>query len=281
MHFVPGALFVPFAQIFGCLRSAHIFIYSTSIDTTKDDFDSQLQVEIKKALNTSKEKFGLMTWNKMFHTILDECDLSSLLELDKFPKSYQPVGGVCGHSLQVDLDHVRYNTIRLTLLDLINDGIDQFSDYMDFIDAALFNNPIWDIGLQHELMSKNTQKIYIGNIKNYTSQCICPCSNIFVPWHMRLGIHKYTNLNPCNKIVYDGYINFVKHVHEKQDNHFHKIILRIIQTSYSVLLNKLNLRGDTDVISSKKRFQEICKENIKLPEYFDSKRSYRTHKVRR
>ena len=153
-----------------------------------------------------------MTWNKMFHTILEECDLSSLLELDIYPKSYLP-GKVCWHSLQVDLGHVRYNTIHLTLLDLINDSNDQFRDYMYFIDAVLFNNLIWDIGLQHELMSKNTEKIYIGDIKNYISQCIYPCSNHFHKWHMRLGIVKYTKFNPCTKIVYEGHINFVKHVH--------------------------------------------------------------------
>ena len=66
-----------------------------SIDTSKQGFDTnQLQLEIKKALKTSKDKFGLMTWNKMFHTILEECDLSSLLELDIYPKSYLP-GKVC------------------------------------------------------------------------------------------------------------------------------------------------------------------------------------------
>ena len=83
-------------------------------DKSEQGFDNLLLLKIEKALKTSKDKFGLMTWNKMFHTILEECNLSSLIELDTFPKSYLP-RKVCGHSLQVDLDHVRYNTIHLTL----------------------------------------------------------------------------------------------------------------------------------------------------------------------
>ena len=33
--------------------------------------------------------------------------------------------------------------------------------------------------------------------------------------------------NPCPKIIYENHINFVKHIHANQNDHFHKIILRI------------------------------------------------------
>ena len=73
--------------------------------------------------------------------------------MDTLPKSYLP-GRVCVHLFQADLDHVRYNTIHLTLLELINSRNDNQREYIDFINAVLFTNPIWDLGLQHKLMEK-------------------------------------------------------------------------------------------------------------------------------
>ena len=238
-----------------------------------------LHLEIQKALKTSKDKFGSMSWNKMFHTILNECNLSSKFNADSFPKSYLP-GKVCGHSLQVDLDRVRYNTIHLTLLDLIQGKKDNIQEYMDFIDAILFHNPLWDIGLQHELMNNSKEKIYIGNTQNYTSQCICPCSKLLKKWHTRLGIDKYTEFTTCAGKIYENHINFVQHIHSKKNDNFHKIILRIVQTNYSILLNKLKFQNDDD-ITENKPFHEICRQNIKLPKYVDSKRNYSTQMIKR
>ena len=147
-------------------------------DPSNESNDQWLKVETKDALGLSINRFGTMSWNAMFHTILDECHLTSYFDMDTLPKNYLP-GRVCGQSLQVDLDHVRYNTMHLTLLELINNKNDNQREYIDFIDAVLFMNPIWDLGLQHKLMEKNNQKIYQGNITNYTQQCICPCSSIF------------------------------------------------------------------------------------------------------
>ena len=237
--------------------SVNIYIYRyiyISNDTSELGIDNLLRLEIQKALETSKDKFGSMTWNKTFHTILVEWSLLTLFDLKKFPQSYQP-GKVCGHSLQVDLDRVRYNTIHLTLLDLTNSKNNNTRDYMDFIDAVLFDNPLRDVGLQHKLMEKNTEKIYIKIIENYTAQCVCHCSILFNKWYVRLGIDKYNQFKPYDNIIYDDHINFVYHVHENQNDRFHKIIQQIIQTSYSILLNKLNLQSDNDVNDSKS-FQE-------------------------
>ena len=220
-----------------------------------------------------------MSWNVMFHTILDECHLTSYFDMDTLPKNYLP-GRVCGQSLQVDLDHVRYNTMHLTLLELINNKNDNQREYIDFIDAVLFTNPIWDLGLQHKLMEKNNQKIYQGNITNYTQQCICPCSSIFKAQHQQIGITKYQQFRQCQGIIYDNPISFFEHIHKTHHEIFHKIILRIIQGSYSILRNKIKFESEYKR-TNMKRFYEICKDNIQLPKYTNSRSNYSTVKIKR
>ena len=121
-------------------------------------------------------------WNATFHSMLDQCNLA-----DEYPPWVLPTcygeNKSCGHVLQVDLSDVALNTLHLTVLEEMNDK-DSSNSHINvaalYIQAVLFGNPIWDLGLQHQILKKNEDKLYMDQSKvhQYTSKCICPCSNM-------------------------------------------------------------------------------------------------------
>ena len=112
----------------------------------KERIDHRLQIEIQEAVESPVKNFGnSIGWNKMFHMLLVECELTSLFNLNKFPKSYME-GEVYGYSLQVELDSVRYHTIHLTILDSVVTENQNTKAQFEFIDAVMYNNPLWDTG---------------------------------------------------------------------------------------------------------------------------------------
>ena len=75
-----------------------------------------------------------------------------------FPKFYG-VGKNCGHKLEVNLQEVVGNTMHLTMLESLNDIQDNetqssINTSAIFILSVLFLNPLWDIGLQLQLIKK-------------------------------------------------------------------------------------------------------------------------------
>ena len=47
-----------------------------------------------------------------------------------------------------------------------------------FIHSVIFQNPIWDVGLQHAIINTNREKVFkLENetVSRFTSKCVCPC----------------------------------------------------------------------------------------------------------
>ena len=142
---------------------------------------------------------------------------------------------ITGWSWSCQLQHYTSNTLELN-----NSRNDNQREYIDFIDAVLFTNPIWDLGLQHNLMQKNNQKIYQDNVTNYTQQCICPCSSIFTAWQ---SYALFKVVTPYCLITYNLRVNTILLL-IKDSRKFAKIISNYqnIQTQ-EVITIQLKLKG--------------------------------------
>ena len=127
------------------------------------------------------------SWNTLFHEIIEACNLVSDYPYDTLPECYKK-GNDCGHSEHVNLENTTINTLYLTILEHFKQKEPEISSNVasSFIHYTIYQNPVWDLGLQHKLLCRNFNKDYSTNIKDiqkYTHTCICPCSRIFDWWH--------------------------------------------------------------------------------------------------
>ena len=125
-------------------------------------------------------------------------------------------------------------------------------------------------------MSKNYNKDYstnLTNIETYSNNCVCPCSSIFNKWYQAKGIIKMIQFKQCESPIFMNTNSFVKHVYSRQDCYYHRIVMRIIQNTYSPLISKLQIRDD---LKKDKRpsFSLTHDIQVKLPPYITSKYEY-------
>ena len=155
-------------------------------------------------------------WNSKFHSLLRNCDM-----VDEFPpwslQSCYHHNGTCGHILQVNLMDVALNTLQLTMLETIDDSENTHSQTNIaalFIQTVLFSNPLWDIGLQHNILKKNEDKMYTNDLKvgQYTSRCVCPCSEKFRRWHDENHFNLLPGFSTCETEIFIDLTSFVHHL---------------------------------------------------------------------
>ena len=180
------------------------------------------------------------SWNLMFHQILTECDIRSHYSASNLPECYHP-GNSCGHILHVELEEAAGNTLRLTILEFVKNKSSAFSLQVasSFIHAFVFHNPVWDIGFQFEMAK--TQKLFHlkkESYQNYSSTCLCPCSSIFANWHEKNHILTLPNFKQCDDTVFTDPTTFLKRLHSKGNDFYHRIVMRQVQNLYSSLLAK-------------------------------------------
>ena len=73
----------------------------------------------------------------------------------------------CGHILKVNLDKAATNTLYISVLDNISDAKSYqlpISVAALFIQSVVYENPLWDIGLQHKIIDTNPQEIFNGEL---------------------------------------------------------------------------------------------------------------------
>ena len=97
-----------------------------------------------------------------------------------------------------------------------------------FIKAFTFRNPLWDIGLQFAMGKSNSEKLF--NLKKassqkYPSTCICPCSSLFTEWHKKNSLTQLPTFNSCDVGICKDPVTFLKHLHSKSHDYFHRIFL--------------------------------------------------------
>lgn len=179
------------------------------------------------------------------------------------PKCYGP-NKSCGHVLQVYLQHVATNTLHLTTFDNLYDDNGEHSSIniaAMFIQTVIFKNPLWDLGLQHQVVQTNDHKLYKKNksTEQYTSKCICPCSVLFSNWHKKTFVDMLPKFKSCSSDIFEDHNSFVKHLYSQHDEYYRQIVLRIVQSSYSALISKIRITPRSN------ENQETANTLMKLP----------------
>ena len=224
-----------------------------------------------------RDLIEIKSWNSQFHEILELTNMK-----DEFPPSVLPrcygIGKSCGHILQCNLQEVATNTMHLTMYEMMNDISDTHSTVnisAMFILTVIFRNPLWDIGLQHELVKKNDDKLYGSDTtaKGYTAKCICPCSNLFRKWHKKNHMDMLLDFTECSSDVFANYTAFVKHLYNNHDDYYHRIVLRVVQCSYSSLIAKIKISSPSNT-KSQSSFGSLHSGRVSLPPYVSSDSQY-------
>ena len=207
-------------------------IYSTP-DTINDEFK----------LCTNK------TWNIMFHEMSMECNLKNLILQNTLRDCYRE-NMSCGHTLHIKQDSNIKTTFQLTLLEHIgNTKVTSIStkDAIMFTQLVVKQNPIWDLGLQFLNINQNTEKIFPDSIqanRNYTRKCICPYSVLFVNSQYFQNLKRLSEYDSCATSIFCSPMDFICHLQSNKDDYYHRIIMIIVQNSYSSLLAKFKLASD-------------------------------------
>ena len=86
--------------------------------------------------------------------------------------------------------------------------------------------------------SMNPRKVYVKekNCLKYTSKCICPCSIIFQKWHQEENIDSLHQFTPCRDQIFENERLFIEHLYQFQEDFYHQIILRAVQSNYSSII---------------------------------------------
>ena len=112
--------------------------------------------------------------------------------------------------------------------------------------------------------------------KGFTKKCVCPCSHILRKWHLSYSLSKLSTFRECNSYIFPDPMEFVRHVQSNNDDYYHRIIMRIIQLSYSSLLAKYtsNMLQKTDL-----SFHDIHKGAAKLAHYVNTGSIYKIFQI--
>ena len=140
------------------------------------------------------------------------------------------------------------------------------------------------MGLQFTLAKRNSEKLFFNQLNTsaqFPLTCICPCSSIFRKWQKTHYLTRLPTFHPCENKVFDGPVDFVKHLHYKREDYYHRIIMRQVQHLYSSLIAKLKI-PELEVVDKKTpTFQSIHGGRVSLPLYVQSKSNYITFTVER
>ena len=133
------------------------------------------------------------------------------------------------------------------------------------------------------IINKNSNKLFNmekDKVQRYTTKCICPCGGLFRNWHNQSHINLFPNFKTCEDKVFDNHMEFIAHLYSKKEEYYHQTILRLVQSTYSVLLTKYQLKmGDQGDEFNKQTFSSIHKGNVTLPSYQMSDASYKTFTI--
>jgi len=219
-----------------------------------------------------------ISWNLRFHQIIQKSNLQDYFQLKSLPPCYE-VGSSCGHVFQIDLRQAFTNSLYLTMLDNLDQEISHYTSKVasKFIHSILFTNPLWDLGLQFSLARKKVGVLYRSHEKGhnkYTTKCVCPCSILFQHWHNEMKFDELPKFDICQTPVFKTHEEFLDHLCSYNSNYYHRIIMRLVQSTYSVLLSKLKFPSSYQDFSGCSRFSVIHKGHISLPMYVKSSMSH-------
>ena len=251
---------------------------------TINDLQQELssQTSCTKIIDVGELPIGTLSWNGMFHDIISTCQLKRYFQPEALPTCYEK-GSSCSHIFHIDMNRIISNTIHLTLLEQSKsaDSHLKIPSYVVeyFVSSVMKQNPIWDIGLQFLTVQMNVDRMYT-NLKDlavgYTKHCVCPCSHLLRNWHKVKGIDKMPVFKECSSSVFSDPMDFVHHIQNTNGDFYHRLIMRLIQSSYSSLLAKFTTDENNP---TKSLFHEVHKGIVTLPDYRNTGADYTTFKV--
>ena len=126
----------------------------------------------------------------------------------------------------MDLPNVDMNTLHLNMKEeILDDETTRSSINVAalFIQAALFRNPIWDVGLQHGILRKNEDRLYTNQLEivRCTVKCLCPCSTIFKSWHAQNHFDLLPKFSSYGKEIFIDPPSFVTHLYRNHNDYYH------------------------------------------------------------
>ena len=111
--------------------------------------------------------------------------------------------------------------------------------------------------------------------ERYTGKCICPCSNLFWNWHKKNHIGMLPDFKVCSSSIFDDYTTFVKHLYFNHSDYYHRIVLRMVQSSYSTLISKIKISSHPDS-NRAGSFGSIHTGKVALLPYMSTTSNYQT-----
>ena len=134
-----------------------------------------------------------------------------------------------------------------------------------FINVIIKHNQIWNLGLQFLSVQKVSDRLFIDMKKRATgyTKCVCPCSpHLLRKWQSSYSILELSDFKECDSYIFPDPMEFMRHVQSNNRDYYHRIVMRIIQSSYSSLLAKFN---STMLQKSDMSFHDIHKGAVQLP----------------
>ena len=249
-----------------------------NIQNLKQQVDKLIHIQLHQFNNLE-----FIPWNKRFHHIVEKCDLQSSFSLNSLPTCYK-VDSSCGHVFQVQLKDAFTNSLYLTMLESLDTETLSYTsiEASKFIQTVLFTNPIWDLGLQFTLATKKVGILYSSKLNNsnkLTSNCVCPCSSLLKEWHIEHCLTELEGFVTCNSTIFESHTDFVKHLHSQSHDYYHRIIMRLVQSTYSVLISKLKIKPlpkENLPTKNSSRFGMLHKGKVSLPSYVKTSAEYVT-----
>ena len=94
------------------------------------------------------------------------------------------------------------------------------------------------------------------------------------------GIIKMSQFKQYESPIFTNNNSFVKHIYSRQVCYYHRIVMRIIQNTYSPLISKLQIKDDRKK-DKQTTFSLTHDIKVKLPPYITTKYEYQLYRFQK
>lgn len=140
-----------------------------------------------------------------------------------------------------------------------------------YIYTVIYWNPVWDLGLQNSIIKKNSGHIFSSEktkVNTYLMKWICPCSTIFNKWQMKHNINTLPGFCQCENKIFSDPKSIISHLYSNDQDFYHWILLRIVQTNYSSIIGKIRMK-----CSRKVKKLKLSQTYIRVKLYYRKKQN--------
>ena len=143
----------------------------------------------------------------------------------------------------------------------------------------LYGTLVYSINYCVEISTKITQQIS----RTFKNTPILACAHVhasLMGGTKKKGIDKMNRFKQCDTPKFTNSNLFVTHIYSMQDCYYHRIIMRIIQGTYSPLVSKLKIK-ETQKMDKGKMKSVLHDKKVILPPHIESMYNYESYKFER